>query len=152
MATAASTALPPFFKTSTPTFEARCWAVATMPCSAATGASDAARAVKARTRRKIAPVARAEWSEVFMALFSAGCGRTRTLLHLERPMATSPLDPSNNEVRNDRVLHRGHGTRALGPSDSSDSGSDTVGAAGGLDDSELDSDSDRSGTGERASA
>jgi hypothetical protein len=67
-------------------------------------------------------------------------------------MATSPLDPSNNEVRNDRVLHRGHGTRALGPSDSSDSGSDTVGAAGGLDDSELDSDSDRSGTGERASA
>jgi hypothetical protein len=64
-------------------------------------------------------------------------------------MATSPLDPSNLSGRKDRVLGRGHGTRALGPSDSSDSGSDLVGAPG---DENLDSDSDRSGTGETAAA
>ncbi len=96
-------------------------------------------------------------------------------------MATSPLDPSNLSGRPDRSLGRGHGTRALGPSDSSDSGSDLVGAPGlarqidgyGLDrtqtnetedgfagntagpdvgDANLDSDSDRSGTGETAAA
>jgi hypothetical protein len=97
-------------------------------------------------------------------------------------MATSPLDPSNMSGRsNDRSLGRGHGTRALGPSDSSDSGSDLVGAPGlarqvdgfGIDrgntneseesfagntagpdvgDANLDSDSDRSGTGETAAA
>ena len=39
----------------------------------------------------------------------------------------------------------GHGIRSLGPSDSSDSGSDMVGVGG------LDSTSDRHGTGERAS-
>ena len=66
-------------------------------------------------------------------------------------MATSPLDPANVSVRADRRLGRGHDTRDLGPSDSSDSGSDLVGAAGEGDD-ELDSDSDRAGTGERASA
>jgi hypothetical protein len=96
-------------------------------------------------------------------------------------MATSPLDPSNLSGRKDRSLGRGHGTRALGPSDSSDSGSDLMGAPGlatqvdgfGLDrgntneseesfagntagpdigDANLDSDSDRSGTGETAAA
>lgn len=96
-------------------------------------------------------------------------------------MATSPLDPSNLSGRPDRSLGRGHGTRALGPSDSSDSGSDLVGAPGlarqvdgfGLDrgntneseesfagntagpdvgDANLDSDSDRTGTGETAAA
>jgi hypothetical protein len=96
-------------------------------------------------------------------------------------MATSPLDPSNMSGRRDRSLGRGHGTRALGPSDSSDSGSDLVGAPGlarqvdgfGLDrantneteesfagntagpdvgDANLDGDSDRSGTGETAAA
>jgi len=96
-------------------------------------------------------------------------------------MATSPLDPSNLSGRKDRSIGRGHGTRALGPSDSSDSGSDLVGAPGlasqvdgfGLDrgntneseesfagntagpdvgDANLDSDSDRSGTGETAAA
>jgi hypothetical protein len=96
-------------------------------------------------------------------------------------MATSPLDPSNLSGRPDRSLGRGHGTRALGPSDSSDTGSDLVGAPGlarqvdgfGLDrgntneseesfanftagpdvgDANLDSDSDRSGTGETAAA
>ncbi len=46
----------------------------------------------------------------------------------------------------------GHGTRALGPSDSSDSGSDVAGgdAAALLGDSDLDGDSDAAGTGERA--
>lgn len=96
-------------------------------------------------------------------------------------MATSPLDPSNLSGRRDRSLGRGHGTRALGPSDSSDTGSDIVGAPGlagqvdgfGIDrgntneseessagntagpdvgDANLDSDSDRSGTGETAAA
>ncbi|WP_175939830.1 MULTISPECIES: chemotaxis protein [unclassified Caballeronia] len=61
---------------------------------------------------------------------------------------------------------KGHGTGALGPSDSSDSGSDVQGEmrrpgdiedeldahALGLSDAQLDSDSDRSGTGEDASA
>lgn len=61
-------------------------------------------------------------------------------------MATSPLDPGNMDYRRDRVTDRGHGTRALGPSDSSDTGSDDAG------DASLDSDSDRNGTGERATA
>jgi hypothetical protein len=79
----------------------------------------------------------------------------------------------------DRVVGSGHGTSALGPSDTSDSGSDIAGAPGtiegevaGLDrgtnedadtraartagpdigDSDLDSDSDSVGTGERAAA
>jgi hypothetical protein len=46
----------------------------------------------------------------------------------------------------------GHGTKALGPSDSSDSGSDVAGgdAPALLGDSDLDGDSDSAGTGERA--
>jgi hypothetical protein len=67
-------------------------------------------------------------------------------------MATSPLDPANISIRADRILGRGHGTSALGPSDSSDSGSDVQGAAGELGDAGLDSDSDRNGTGERGAA
>lgn len=95
-------------------------------------------------------------------------------------MATSSLDPDNLPKGSDRSLGKGHGTGALGPSDSSDSGSDLHGAPGlagevglGLDtgtpsdpedstaddtagpdvgDANLDSDSDSSGTGERASA
>lgn len=67
-------------------------------------------------------------------------------------MATSPLDPANISNRSDRILGRGHGTGALGPSDSSDSGSDVQGAAEELGDAGLDSDSDRNGTGERSSA
>jgi hypothetical protein len=43
--------------------------------------------------------------------------------------------------------HSGTGTGLLGPSDSTDSGSDTVGTLGS---DEFDSDSDRFGTGERA--
>ena len=41
-------------------------------------------------------------------------------------MGTNPLDPSSE--RPDRDVNRGHGTRALGPSDSSDSGSDVAGS------------------------
>ena len=95
-------------------------------------------------------------------------------------MASSSLDPDNLPLGNDRVLGRGHGTGALGPSDSSDSGSDLHGApglaqqidtglasganddieastAGGtagpdVGDADLDSDSDAGGTGERAAA
>ncbi|HEU4776913.1 MAG TPA: hypothetical protein VFS95_08810 [Telluria sp.] len=92
----------------------------------------------------------------------------------------STLDPDNFPDPPDRVLGTGHGTGALGPSDSSDSGSDVVGASGlagedGLDlgsgtssdleagtaggtagpdvgDADLDSDTDSGGTGERAAA
>jgi len=67
-------------------------------------------------------------------------------------MASSPLDPANIPVGPDRRVLEGHGTSALGPSDSSDSGSDSQHAARRLGDALLDSDSDRSGTGERAGA
>jgi hypothetical protein len=65
----------------------------------------------------------------------------------EAIMADSTLDPDNIPAGADRSLGVGHGTRALGPSDNSDSGSDMVGLPG----SELDSDTDAQGTGERAS-
>ena len=96
-------------------------------------------------------------------------------------MTAGPLHPDNLTGGRDRSLGKGHGTAALGPSDSSDSGSDLHGApglasqvdgfglekAGGSDieesfanytagpdvgDANLDSDTDRSGTGEVASA
>jgi hypothetical protein len=97
-------------------------------------------------------------------------------------MPSSTLTPDNFPAGRDRRVLQGHGTFALGPSDSSDSGSDLQGAPGlasqvdgfGLDhpgttsdpeesfadntagpdigDSNLDSDSDRYGTGERAAA
>jgi hypothetical protein len=94
-------------------------------------------------------------------------------------MANSSLDP-DNLPENDRQLGKGHGTRALGPSDTSDSGSDmqegfrwTNEADLGLDkgtlddpdsasldrsvgpdigDAGLDSDTDSHGTGEAAAA
>jgi hypothetical protein len=93
---------------------------------------------------------------------------------------TSTLDPDNFPQGRDRNVQRGHGTGALGPSDTSDSGSDLHGAPGvaqqdGLDlgqgttsdleassahgtagpdvgDANLDSDTDSGGTGERAAA
>jgi hypothetical protein len=93
---------------------------------------------------------------------------------------SSTLDPDNFPELPDRVIGRGHGTGALGPSDSSDTGSDVAGGPGmaqeeGLDlgsgttsdleqsmaggtagpdvgDANLDSDSDSSGTGECAAA
>jgi hypothetical protein len=92
---------------------------------------------------------------------------------------SSTLNPENINER-DRRLNSGHGTSALGPSDTSDSGSDIQGGEGldddlgiGLNqgtnsdpdqripvhtagpdvgDANLDSDSDSSGSGERASA
>lgn len=91
---------------------------------------------------------------------------------------SSTLDPDNFPDPPDRKLGTGHGTGALGPSDTSDSGSDLVGAqgfsqqdildlgsgntsdmeAGGgsagrdIGDADLDSDTDSGGTGERAAA
>ena len=97
-------------------------------------------------------------------------------------MPSSTLTPDNFPAGPDRNVMKGHGTAALGPSDSSDSGSDVVGGPGlasqvdgfGLDhpgttsdpeasfadntagpdvgEANLDSDSDRNGTGERAAA
>ena len=96
-------------------------------------------------------------------------------------MGSSTLTPDNLPAGRDRRVGRGHGTEALGPSDSSDSGSDVTGAHGlahdvdrfGLDrgtnedpdesraaatggpdvgDGNLDGDSDAPGTGERAAA
>lgn len=94
-------------------------------------------------------------------------------------MASSTLDP-DNIPQPDRRLGKGHGTGALGPSDTSDSGSDVQSGLRwteetdiGLDkgtyedpdsgprdptagpdigDAELDSDTDAVGTGERATA
>ncbi len=64
-------------------------------------------------------------------------------------MSSSSLDPDNLPVTPDRVLGSGHGKGALGPSDSSDSGSDMQGVPG-QDAEALDSDSDAAGTGDRA--
>ncbi|HEX2531804.1 MAG TPA: hypothetical protein VHK70_10110, partial [Burkholderiaceae bacterium] len=94
-------------------------------------------------------------------------------------MATSSLDPRVVPIP-DREIGKGHGTGALGPSDTSDSGSDVRGGAGlphdagirpegrntpdrdesragntagpDIGDANLDSDSDAVGTGEHASA
>jgi hypothetical protein len=95
-------------------------------------------------------------------------------------MTAGPLHPDNLTNGRDRSLGRGHGTNALGPSDSTDSGSDVVGGPGlagevdgfGIEretseleestargtagpdvgDANLDSDSDAEGTGESATA
>jgi hypothetical protein len=95
-------------------------------------------------------------------------------------MAAGALHPDNLTPGPDRRVPPGHGIDTLGPSDSSDSGSDLKGAPGlaqqidgfGLDrnpmdleestanntagpdvgDANMDSDSDRGGTGERAAA
>jgi hypothetical protein len=68
-------------------------------------------------------------------------------------MATSTLDPAL-DPRRDRSLGTGHGTEALGPSDTSDSGSDVHGGGAGsrIGDAELDSDTDSAGTGEHKTA
>src|SRR5471030_323854 len=72
-------------------------------------------------------------------------------------MSASTLDPDNIPLGKDRSVGSGHGTGALGPSDTSDSGSDVQGGIGladdaALGDADLDSDSDSNGTGERAAA
>ena len=56
---------------------------------------------------------------------------------------SSTLDPDNFPSRRARKTSKGHDVRALGPSDSSDTGADMAGI-GPLDDT-----SDRNGTGER---
>ena len=66
-------------------------------------------------------------------------------------MTAGPLHPDTIPAGNDRSLGKGHGTAALGPSDSSDSGSDMQGAPGDPGEANLDSDTDRFGTGEVAS-
>jgi hypothetical protein len=95
-------------------------------------------------------------------------------------MTSSSLNPENIN-RPDRQLGKGHGTAALGPSDTSDSGSDIVGGEGlaqqddairldtgttserekstarhtagpDVGDANLDSDTSSTGTGERATA
>ena len=43
---------------------------------------------------------------------------------------TSTLDPDNFPERSDRSLGKGHGIDSLGPSDTSDTGSDVVGGSG----------------------
>jgi hypothetical protein len=76
---------------------------------------------------------------------------------------TSTLDPDNFPEAPDRSLGQGHGIDALGPSDTSDSGSDVMGgdieagragdtAGPDLGDANFSGDSDASGTGERAAA
>jgi hypothetical protein len=95
----------------------------------------------------------------------------------EKPMARSTL---NTTGESNPSVRKGHGTGALGPSDSTDSGSDIVGGPGlnrddglpfergttsdpdvdapgatagpDIGDADLDSDSDRYGTGERGAA
>ncbi|HET8692672.1 MAG TPA: hypothetical protein VFM30_11115 [Steroidobacteraceae bacterium] len=66
----------------------------------------------------------------------------------------STLDPDNFPTRRQRKNLKGHDTRSLGPSDSSDSGSDL--AAPGTDrrvgDLNMDDNSDRHGTGEHLTA
>ncbi|MGE5171197.1 MAG: hypothetical protein ACM3JC_12615 [Rudaea sp.] len=98
-------------------------------------------------------------------------------IDMEADMGRSTL---NTTGEGDAVTRKGHGTGALGPSDSSDSGSDVVGGPGlnrddrlplqhgttsdpdvdargatagpDIGDADLDSDTDRYGTGERAAA
>lgn len=53
-------------------------------------------------------------------------------------MSASTLDPDNIPLGKDRSVGGGHGTGALGPSDTSDSGSDVRGGVGLADDAALD--------------
>ena len=64
----------------------------------------------------------------------------------------STPDPENFPARRDRKNLKGHDTESLGPSDSSDSGSDMKGPATSLHDLNLDDNSDSGGTGERLTA
>ena len=68
--------------------------------------------------------------------------------------ARSTLDPDDDADDAPAAPAKGHDTGSLGPSDSSDSGSDLAGPGTDrrLGDIGLDADSDRSGTGERMSA
>ena len=61
-------------------------------------------------------------------------------------MTRSTLDPDNQPLEANQKIPPGHDARALGRSDSSDSGSELIGDGNPDDDT-----SDREGTGERAS-
>jgi hypothetical protein len=63
----------------------------------------------------------------------------------------STLDPDSFSV-NGKPVAKGHDIRTLGPSDSSDSGSDIAGDAAEDEGAPPEADSDRFGTGERAAA
>lgn len=65
-------------------------------------------------------------------------------------MTHSTLDPDNLPIERPPARPRGHDARSLGPSDSSDSGSDLAGP--GLLEGDIDENTDRSGTGERMAA
>lgn len=67
-------------------------------------------------------------------------------------MAGSTLDPDNPPGRRRRKTQKGHDTKSLGPSDSSDSGSDVAGAGPSVGDLDMDDTSDRHGTGEHLTA
>ncbi len=62
-------------------------------------------------------------------------------------MATSSMDPDYNPEP-DRQLGKGHGNKALGPGDTSDSGSDVQGGLMGIDEPDLGLDLDRGTTGD----
>jgi hypothetical protein len=62
---------------------------------------------------------------------------------------SSTLDPDSFS-ENGKPVVKGHDIRSLGPSDSSDTGSDVAGP--GVEGEDADSDTDRFGTGERAAA
>ena len=64
----------------------------------------------------------------------------------------STLDPDNFHVGKKPETPKGHDTGSLGPSDTSDSASDVVGAGRDLGDPEMDADSDHVGTGEHITA
>ena len=66
--------------------------------------------------------------------------------------SSSTLDPDNFPPARHEKTAKGHGARVLGPSDSSDSGSDLTDADAGSGAPDGDNDSDRNGTGERLSA
>jgi hypothetical protein len=71
---------------------------------------------------------------------------------MEAEMARSTLDPDNFPVRPRPHSLKGHDTKSLGPSDSSDGGSDIVDAGRSIGDRKMDNNSDRQGTGERTAA
>jgi hypothetical protein len=64
----------------------------------------------------------------------------------------STLDPENFPGRRKRKTLKGHDTKSLGPSDSSDTGSDMTDAGASVGDLAMDDTTDRSGTGEHLTA
>ncbi len=67
-------------------------------------------------------------------------------------MAGSTLDPDNVPAKPGRHTQKGHELGSLGPSDTSDSGSDMTGAGREVGDRDMDDTSDSRGTGEHLTA